>query len=156
MHKAPLVSAPLVTRFCSFARFCLELLLAERARENTTFVRTSSWRGQECGERAREGWREGGKSSSQPGRLVHALRASPRTPEKPDSRGIVARFHLALCEHSPRGTRLVPLAILGIPLINCCRRLGDKCRGADFVRGEINYRLLPLFFLIFFNRCRGR
>ena len=26
--------------------------------------------------------------------------AARRTPEKPDSRGIVARFHLALCEHS--------------------------------------------------------
>lgn len=48
-----------------------------------------------------------------------------------------------------RGTRLVPLAILGIPLINCCQRLSDKCRGADFVRGEINYRLL-LFFSSFF------
>ena len=34
-----------------------------------------------------------------------------------------------------------------VPLINCCRRLGDKWRGADFVHGEINYGL-P-----FLNRC---
>lgn len=75
------------------------------------------------------------------------LSSARRTPEKPDSRGIVARFHCfvrTLTVHASFHWRAGK-----IPLINCCRRLGDKCRGGRFVRGEINYGLLPPFFLIF-------